>query len=190
MPPAMPSRFPSSHFTAMTAQQLDPTGRLRHLLTLEGMPRPVLESLLDRAQACHDSAIGRDQARRGVLAGTSVCTLFFERSTRTRSSFTLAAQRLGADVMAFDASTSSTKKGETDTDTLRNLEAMGVRGFVIRHPEDGAVARLAGQVQPGTCLLNAGGGRHRGGHRGHRRDRLLLLPGPGHPDPAALKALR
>ena len=143
----------------MTAQQLDSNGRLRHLLTLEGMPRPVLEDLLDKAQACHDSAVGRDQSRRGALAGTGVCTLFFEPSTRTRSSFTLAAQRLGADVMAFDASTSSAKKGETDTDTLRNLEAMGVRGFVIRHPEDGAVARLAAAVKPETCLLNAGDGR-------------------------------
>ena len=143
----------------MTAQQLDSNGRLRHLLTLEGMPRPVLEDLLDKAQACHDSAIGLDQTHRGALAGTSVCTLFFEPSTRTRSSFTLAAQRLGADVMAFDASTSSAKKGETDTDTLRNLEAMGVRGFVIRHPDDGAVARLAAAVKPETCLLNAGDGR-------------------------------
>lgn len=143
----------------MTAQQLDSTGRLRHLLTLEGMPRPVLEGLLDQAQACHDSAIGRSADRREVLAGTAVCTLFFEPSTRTRSSFTLAAQRLGADVMSFDASTSSAKKGETDTDTLRNLEAMGVRGFVIRHPEDGAVARLAAAVKPETCLLNAGDGR-------------------------------
>lgn len=143
----------------MTAQQLDSNGRLRHLLTLEGMPRPVLEDLLDKAQACHDSAIGRAQDGRQALAGTAVCTLFFEPSTRTRSSFTLAAQRLGADVMSFDASTSSAKKGETDTDTLRNLEAMGVRGFVIRHPDDGAVARLAGMVQPGTCLLNAGDGR-------------------------------
>ena len=143
----------------MTAQQLDSNGRLRHLLTLEGMPRPVLEDLLDKAQACHDSAIGRAQDGRQALAGTAVCTLFFEPSTRTRSSFTLAAQRLGADVMSFDASTSSAKKGETDTDTLRNLEAMGVRGFVIRHPDDGAVARLAGVVQPGTCLLNAGDGR-------------------------------
>jgi len=143
----------------MTAQQLDSTGRLRHLLTLEGMPRPVLESLLDQAQACHDSAIGRDQQRREVLAGRAVCTLFFEPSTRTRSSFTLAAQRLGADVMSFDASTSSARKGETDTDTLRNLEAMGIRGFVIRHPDDGAVARLAAAVAPDTCLLNAGDGR-------------------------------
>jgi aspartate carbamoyltransferase catalytic subunit len=61
--------------------------------------------------------------------------------------------------MSFDASMSSARKGETDTDTLRNLEAMGVRGFVIRHPDDGAVARLAGQVGPGTALLNAGDGR-------------------------------
>ena len=88
-----------------------------------------------------------------------MCTLFFEPSTRTRGSFQLAAQRLGADVLNFDASTSSTSKGETALDTLRTLEAMGVHGFVVRHREDGAVAALAGAAAPGTALVNAGDGR-------------------------------
>jgi aspartate carbamoyltransferase catalytic subunit len=125
-----------------------------HLLTLEGLPRAALVELLDRAQ--HFADVGADRA---ALAGTAVCTLFFEPSTRTRMSFQLAAQRLGADVLNFDVSTSSARKGETALDTMRNLEAMGVRGFVVRHHDDGAVAALAREAAPGTALLNAGDGR-------------------------------
>ncbi|MDR7194088.1 aspartate carbamoyltransferase catalytic subunit [Luteimonas terrae] len=134
--------------------QIDATGRLRHLLTLEGLPRTTLEGLLDRAQTMVDA--GEVNAR---LAGIAVCTLFFEPSTRTRLSFQRAAQRLGADVLGFDASTSSTTKGETALDTFRNIEAMGVRGFVVRHSDDGAVATLAAAAAPDTALINAGDGR-------------------------------
>ena len=143
----------------MSVAQVDAAGRLRHLLALDGLPRATLESLLGRAQQWHDEARG-GTALRGVLAGRAVCTLFFEPSTRTRSSFQLAAQRLGADVLNFDASTSSTSKGETALDTLRTLEAMGVHGFVVRHREDGAVAALAEAAAPGTALVNAGDGRN------------------------------
>ena len=136
------------------APQLDADGRLRHLLTLDGLPREVIEGLLERAERY---AYGMDA--RDVLAGTAVCTLFFEPSTRTRLSFQRAAQRVGADVLSFDAAFSSTTKGETALDTLKNIEAMGVRGFVIRHREDGAVAALAAQAAPGTVLVNGGDGR-------------------------------
>jgi aspartate carbamoyltransferase catalytic subunit len=139
--------------TASSAQ-LDADGRLRHLLTLDGLPRATLEALLVRAQAILDG----DQPA-APLAGIAVCTLFFEPSTRTRLSFQRATQRLGADVLGFDASTSSTTKGETALDTFRNIEAMGVRGFVVRHSADGAVAALAQAAAPGTALLNAGDGR-------------------------------
>ena len=142
----------------MSVAQAGAAGRLAHLLTLDGLPRALLESLLDRAQQWQDAAQGGTGLRH-VLAGRAVCTLFFEPSTRTRSSFQLAAQRLGADVLNFDASTSSTSKGETALDTLRNLEAMGVHGFVVRHREDGAVAALAQAAAPGTALVNAGDGR-------------------------------
>lgn len=131
-----------------------PPARLDHLLTLAEMPRAQLVALLDRAQRFVE---GRDA--RQVLAGTAVCTLFFEPSTRTRMSFQLAAQRLGADVLNFDASTSSARKGETALDTMKNLEAMGVRGFIVRHQDDGAVAALAAAANPGTALINAGDGR-------------------------------
>ena len=134
--------------------QVDQYGRLRHLLTLEGLSPATLAALLERAQAMLD---GIDD--RSTLEGVAVCTLFFEPSTRTRLSFQRAAQRLGADVLGFDASTSSTTKGETALDTLRNIEAMGVRGFVVRHAQDGAVAELAAHAAPETALLNAGDGR-------------------------------
>ena len=142
----------------MTDLQTNAEGRLRHLLSLEGLPRPELERLLERAQRLTADAHG-GTAQRGVLAGKAVCTLFFEPSTRTRSSFSLAAQRLGADLLNFDASTASTTKGEADLDTLKTLEAMGVHAFVVRHKRDGAVAELAAAAEPGTVLLNAGDGR-------------------------------
>ena len=127
---------------------------LDHLLTLADMPHAQMVALLDRAQQFVD---GR-QARQ-ALAGIAVCTLFFEPSTRTRMSFQLAAQRLGADVLNFDVSTSSARKGETARDTMKNLEAMGVRGFIVRHHDDGAVAALAAVANPGTAMVNAGDGR-------------------------------
>ena len=139
-------------------EALDADGRMRHLLTLEGLSRERLCALLDRAGNIRDAAMGRTQ-KRSTLCGTTICTLFFEPSTRTRSSFQIAAQRLGADVINFDASTSSARKGETALDTLKTLEAMGVRGFVVRHPEDGAAEMLAAHAGEGTTVINAGDGR-------------------------------
>ena len=133
---------------------LDANGQFRHLLDLEHPPVDGLDRLLRRAQAFADGA----QAAQ-ALAGVAVCTLFFEPSTRTRLSFQLAAQRLGAQILNFDASTSSATKGETDMDTLRTIQAMGVRGFVVRHKQDGAVAALAAVANPGVAVVNAGDGR-------------------------------
>ncbi len=139
--------------------QLRPDGTLRHLLTLEGLPRAALERLLDSAQRLRPDA--RDgTAQRTRLAGRTACTLFLEPSTRTRSAFHLAAMRLGADVLNFDLSASSAGKGETTLDTLRNLEAMGVDCFIVRAGENGAVAALAAQAGTNTALINAGDGRH------------------------------
>ncbi|MFN7137174.1 MAG: aspartate carbamoyltransferase catalytic subunit, partial [Thermomonas sp.] len=128
--------------------------RPRHLLDLARLPAARLDTLLRRAQMFAEGA----QAP-AALAGVAVCTLFFEPSTRTRLSFQLAAQRLGAHVLNFDASTASTTKGETDLDTFRTIQAMGVRGFVVRHKADGAVAALAEAALPGVAVLNAGDGR-------------------------------
>ena len=134
--------------------QTDAQGVLHHLLTLDGMSRATLMRLLDRAQQFVDG-----ENASAALGGVAVCTLFFEPSTRTRLSFQRAAQRLGADVLNFDAATSSTTKGESARDTLKNIEAMGVRGFVIRHHEDGALNALAACVDSSTRIINAGDGR-------------------------------
>ncbi len=166
--------------------QIDSNGRLQHLLTLEDLPRETLCRLLDRAGQIRDTALGRTQ-RRNSLEGTTVCTLFFEPSTRTRSSFQIAAQRLGADILNFDASTSSTRKGETARDTLKNLEAMGIRGFVVRHSEDGAVDALAEVAGEGTTLVNAGDGRSAHPTQG-LLDALTLRQAKG-PDFSRLKVL-
>lgn len=134
--------------------QLDDNGRQRHLLDLETLPVDRLDGLLRRAQGFADGRLASS-----ALAGIAVCTLFFEPSTRTRLSFQLAAQRLGAHILNFDASTSSATKGETDLDTFNNIQAMGVRGFVVRHKGDGAVAALAEAAAEGTAVVNAGDGR-------------------------------
>ena len=137
----------------MTLNQSSPQ-HPRHLLGLDVLDMAQLDALLHRAQAFAEGA----QAAQ-ALAGVAVCTLFFEPSTRTRLSFQLAAQRLGAQILNFDASTSSATKGETDLDTFRTIEAMGVRGFVVRHKQDGAVAALAAAAKPGVAVVNAGDGR-------------------------------
>ncbi len=166
--------------------QLDSDGRLRHLLTLDGLPREILVRLLDRAGQIRDTALGRT-CKRNSLVGTTICTLFFEPSTRTRSSFQIAAQRLGADIINFEASTSSARKGETALDTLRNLEAMGVRGFVVRHAEDGAAEMLAAHAGEGTTVINAGDGRSAHPTQG-LLDALTIRQAKG-PDFSRLKVL-
>lgn len=133
--------------------QQAPGGGLRHLLTLDGLGRGHIEALLDRAQALIDGATPAD------ASGDALCTLFFEPSTRTRLGFQRAAQRLRMDVLNFDAATSSTTKGETAADTLQTIAALGVRAFVVRHAQDGAVAELAATAPHGTVLINAGDGR-------------------------------
>ena len=144
--------------TPSPVEQLATDGRLRHLLTLDGLPADALIELLDDAEALRPQALG-GTSQRSALTGKTVCTLFFEPSTRTRSSFQLAAKRLGADTLNFNVATSSSSKGETALDTMRNLEAMGVNCFVVRHAENGAVAALAAGAHAGTGFINAGDGR-------------------------------
>jgi aspartate carbamoyltransferase catalytic subunit len=151
----------------MSDPQIDAHGRLRHLLTLDGIGRPRLTALLDRAAAL------REAARAGhlptLLAGRTVVNLFFEPSTRTRTSFELAARRLGALVVNFDIASSSTSKGETLEDTLATLEAMDSDAFVVRHKENGTPARLAAHARR-AAILNAGDG-----NRAHPTQGLLDL---------------
>lgn len=130
---------------------------LRQLVDIDDLDRDTARHLIDRAQSVADAAIGRG-APLSTLRGRTVVNLFFENSTRTRTSFTLAARRLGAEVVDFHAHTSSTAKGETLLDTWRTLRAMGCDAFVVRHADDDAVAGLAGQIGPGQPLVNAGSG--------------------------------
>ena len=130
---------------------------MRHLLTLEELSRDTLVDLLDAAQALRPTALGRSAHR--PLRGLTVANLFFEPSTRTRASFQLAAKRLGADVLNFNADASSTRKGETLVDTLRNLEAMGASLFVVRHGHSSVPAALAAAAAEGSSVVSAGDGR-------------------------------
>ncbi|MCE5234300.1 MAG: aspartate carbamoyltransferase catalytic subunit [Mizugakiibacter sp.] len=130
------------------------TDRLRHLTTLEGLDRTALVRLLDRAEA-----IRHDGAPRDLLAGRTVLNLFFEHSTRTRTSFELAAKRLGADVVNFDVALSSTNKGESLLDTLHTLEAMRLDALVVRHKENGTPELLARHATSAVAVVNAGDGQ-------------------------------
>ncbi|HEX7965609.1 MAG TPA: aspartate carbamoyltransferase catalytic subunit [Gammaproteobacteria bacterium] len=139
----------------MSDIQFDARGRLRHLLTLEGVGRQTLTALLDRAETFR-VAPGEAPRRHTWLAGRTVANLFFEPSTRTRASFELAARRLGADVINLDIAASSAVKGESLADTLYTLEAMNVDVFVVRHKDEGVPALLAQHAAPHVHVLNAG----------------------------------
>ena len=139
--------------------QLDAHGRLRHLLTLEGLPRELLLNILDEAEA-HDRMLRGQDKKQSTLSGRTIINLFFEPSTRTRTTFELAAKRLSADVLNLQVSASSTSKGETLFDTLKTLEAMQADMFVIRHEASGAAHFFAEHAAPGVAILNAGDGRH------------------------------
>jgi aspartate carbamoyltransferase catalytic subunit len=143
----------------LPALQLGADGRLRHLVTLDGLPRAVLVDLLDTAAAIA-AATGGKVKKLPVLRGRTVVNLFFEPSTRTRTSFELAASRLSADVVNFDVANSSTTKGESVLDTLRTLEAMHCDVFVVRHRENGTPEYLARNVREGVSIINAGDGNN------------------------------
>lgn len=139
--------------------QLDADGRLAHLLSTEGLSRELLTEILDTA-AQFMPVTGAPVKKVPLLRGRTVVNLFFEASTRTRTTFELAAKRLSADVLNIDAQTSSTSKGETLFDMQRTLEAMQVDMLVVRHGTSGAAQFFARHAAPGVAVLNAGDGRH------------------------------
>jgi aspartate carbamoyltransferase catalytic subunit len=139
--------------------QLDQHGRLRHLLTMDGLPRQLVTDILDRAAHLAQATTGPDK-KLPNLRGRTVVNLFFEASTRTRSTFEVAAKRLSADVINLQVASSSTAKGETLLDTLKTMEAMQADLFVIRHDASGAAHFFAEHAAPGVAILNAGDGRH------------------------------
>ena len=139
--------------------QLNQHGELIHLLSIEGLPRVVVTQILDTA-GTFLSVNDRDVKKVPLLRGKSVFNLFFENSTRTRTTFEIAAKRLSADVINLDIARSSTAKGESLLDTIANLSAMHADMFVVRHSESGAPYLIAEHCAPHVHVINAGDGRH------------------------------
>ena len=132
----------------------------RHLLGLEELSATEITLILDQAERFREvlTGGGRNERKIPLLNGKTCVNLFFENSTRTRTSFGLAARRLGADVVEFSAATSSLSKGETIIDTAKNLEAMQIDCVIVRHGCPGTPGLLAANLN--SAVLNAGDGAH------------------------------
>lgn len=143
---------------AMAQPQVDDEGVIHHFISVEGLNRVQLEQIIDKAMGYFDGngrLISTDE-----LVGKTVMNLFFENSTRTRTTFEAAQKRLGANVLNLDIARSSTSKGETLRDTLWNLEAMSADMFVVRHSSSGAAHFMASNITPNVAIINAGDGWH------------------------------
>ncbi len=139
--------------------QLNKNGELHHLLSIEGLPGDILRQILDTAE----SFVGvtrREVKKVPLLRGKAIFNLFFEPSTRTRTTFEIAAKRLSADVINLAINVSSQSKGESVLDTVANLAAMQADMFVVRHSESGAPHLIARHVNEEIHVINAGDGRH------------------------------
>lgn len=139
--------------------QIRKDGRLRHFLSTEGLNHELLTEILDTAESF--AGVAEQSVKKvPLLRGKTIVNLFFEASTRTRTTFELAAKRLSADVLNINVGASATVKGETLLDTLRNLQAMHVDMFVVRHADSGTAHFIARHVLPHVSVINAGDGRH------------------------------
>jgi aspartate carbamoyltransferase catalytic subunit len=139
--------------------QIGSDGKLKHLLTTEGLPAEMIRLILDTADQ-FVSVSEREVKKVPILRGKSIFNVFFENSTRTRTTFEIAAMRLSADVINLNVGASSTAKGETLLDTVWNLQAMDADMFIVRHSQSGAPHLIARHVKPGVAVINAGDGRH------------------------------
>ena len=171
-------------------RSINETFQKPHLLGIEGLNPFEISTLLDRSEAYVEQNRQIDK-KKSVLRGRTIINLFFEDSTRTRTSFELAGKRLGGDVINMSVSTSAIKKGETLVDTAMTLNAMHPDVLVVRHPQSGAVKLLSEKVH--CAVINAGDGSHehptqalldaltirrrRGEHRGDSR--LCIRPAQG-----------
>ena len=144
----------------MNNPQLNKHGELQHLLSTEGLPARILIDILDRASSFVNENGRGDIKKVPLLHGKSIFNIFFENSTRTRTTFEIAAKRLSADVVNLNIGSSSTSKGETLLDTVDNLCAMHADMFVVRHAQSGAAHLIARHVAPEIHVINAGDGRH------------------------------
>lgn len=139
--------------------QLHSDGKLRHFLSIDGLNKQHLEDILDTAESF--LGVGHRAIKKvPLLRGKTIVNLFFEASTRTRTTFELAAKRLSADVLNININTSATSKGESLVDMLQNLQAMSTDMFVIRHGQSGAAHFLAQQLDQHVAIINAGDGSH------------------------------
>ena len=139
--------------------QLNKDGALKHLLAIDGLPRAILTHILDTAEGF--IAVSEQEVKKvPLLRGKAIFNLFFEPSTRTRTTFEIAAKRLSADVINLNINASSQSKGETLLDTVDNLAAMQADMFVVRHAQSGAAHMIARHVAPHIHVVNAGDGRH------------------------------
>lgn len=147
----------------MPNPQLNSNGELTHLLSIEGLPKDILLQIIDTAMSFIEVS-DRQVKKVPLLRGKSVFNIFFENSTRTRTTFEIAAKRLSADVINLDVNRSSTSKGESLLDTLDNLCAMHADMFVVRHASSGAPYLMAEHLlrtgRHGIHVVNAGDGRH------------------------------
>src|SRR5207344_506681 len=139
--------------------QINAEGKLQHLLTIEGLPPEILLQILDTARS-FVSVTEREVKKVPLLRGKAIFNLFFEPSTRTRTTFEIAAKRLSADVVNLNIATSSQTKGETLLDTVANLTAMHADMFIVRHAQSGAAHLIARHAGPHIHVINAGDGRH------------------------------
>ena len=142
----------------MPVLQLTANNQLRHLLGIDGLTKTHLIQLMDSAQSFFDVKGRLKQT--DTLKNYTLANIFFENSTRTRSTFELAAKRLGAQVLNLPINESATSKGESLRDTIMNLKAMQCEFFVIRHPQSGAAHFIAKHLEDHTTVINAGDGRH------------------------------
>ncbi len=142
-------------------RQTNSKGQLKHFLSIDGLKRDLLTEILDNAESFTSLARQRRSVKKvPLLRGKTITNLFFENSTRTRTTFELAAKRLSADVLNLNISTSATSKGESLLDTLHNLEAMHCDMFVVRHASSGAAHFIARHCAPHISVINAGDGSH------------------------------
>lgn len=141
-----------------TSPQLNQQGHLRHFLSFDDLNQSQLNLILDKAESY--LADNGQIKNSDELDGCTVMNLFFEPSTRTRTTFEVAAKRLSANVLNIDIARSSTQKGESLRDTLWNLQAMTADIFVVRHSASGAAHFMATTVCPDIAIINGGDGRH------------------------------
>ena len=134
-------------------------GQLQHLLCIEGLSRQIIDEIFVRADSFLDLK-NNNVKKTDLLSGKTICNLFFENSTRTRTTFEIAAKKLSADVINLNVSTSSQSKGESILDTINNLIAMHADMFVIRHNQSGAAHFIAKNIDQNIKVVNAGDGYH------------------------------